>query len=100
MKQHLVGGELLLHYILPVEKNDGHAQEQVEVISLWAQEVTRRNQKYSIQMAGTKMADAPHQVWAIILPKKAALELNEQARRAVQETNSPNEDRRFTKNRV
>lgn len=54
MKQHLVGGELLLRYILPVEKNDCHAQEQVEVISLWAQEATRRNQKNSFQMTVTK----------------------------------------------
>lgn len=34
MEQHLVGGELLLRHILPIENNDGHAQEQVEVIRL------------------------------------------------------------------
>lgn len=57
MKQHLVGGELLLRYILPVQTNDGHAQEQVEVIRLWAGEATQRNQKNSVGMVGTKMAD-------------------------------------------
>lgn len=35
MQQHLVGGELLLGYVLAVEENDGHAQEQVEVVRLW-----------------------------------------------------------------
>lgn len=35
MKQHLVGGELLLRHILPVENDDGHTQEQVEIVRLW-----------------------------------------------------------------
>lgn len=34
MEQHLVGGELLLGHVLPVENNDGHTQEQVEVVRL------------------------------------------------------------------
>lgn len=45
MQQHLVGGELLLGYVLAVEENDGHAQEQVEVVRLWGEGATRRNQK-------------------------------------------------------
>lgn len=48
MKQHLVGGELLLRYILPIEKNDGHTQEQVEVIGLWAQDSnTEESEKFN-----------------------------------------------------
>lgn len=47
MEQHLVGGELLVGYILPVEKDDGHAQEQVEVIGLWAQDMEESG-KFSI----------------------------------------------------
>lgn len=34
MEQHLVGGELLFRHILPVEDDDGHTQEQVEVVGL------------------------------------------------------------------
>lgn len=34
MEQHLVSGELLFGHILPVENDDGHTQEQVEVIRL------------------------------------------------------------------
>lgn len=34
VEQHLVGGELLLGHVLPVENNDGHTQEQVEVVRL------------------------------------------------------------------
>lgn len=48
MEQHLVGGELLVGYILPVEKDDGHAQEQVEVIGLWAQDMEESG-KFSIR---------------------------------------------------
>lgn len=47
MQQHLVGGELLLGYVLAVEEDDGHAQEQVEVVRLWGEVggATQRNQK-------------------------------------------------------
>lgn len=34
VQQHLVGGELLLHHVLSVQNNDGHTQEQVEVVRL------------------------------------------------------------------
>lgn len=34
MEQHLVGGELLICHILPIENYDGHTQEQVEVVRL------------------------------------------------------------------
>lgn len=35
VEQHLIGGELLFCHILPIENDDGHTQEQVEVVSLW-----------------------------------------------------------------
>lgn len=31
----MVSGELLFCHILPIENNDGHTQEQVEVVRLW-----------------------------------------------------------------
>lgn len=34
VEQHLVGGELLLRHVLPVQDDDGHAQEEVEVVGL------------------------------------------------------------------
>lgn len=34
VEQHLVGGELLLRHVLPVQNDDGHTQEEVEVVSL------------------------------------------------------------------
>ena len=34
VEQHLVSGKLLLRHIVPVEDDDGHTQEQVEVVGL------------------------------------------------------------------
>lgn len=34
VQQHLVGGQLLLRHILPVQDDDGHTQEEVEVVGL------------------------------------------------------------------
>lgn len=34
VEQHLVGGELLLRHVLPVQNDDGDAQEEVEVVGL------------------------------------------------------------------
>lgn len=42
VQQHLVGGELLLRHILPVQHNDGHAQEKVEVVRLQKTEYGQR----------------------------------------------------------
>lgn len=42
VKQHLVGGKLLFGHILPVENNDGHAQEQVEIVSLEKEREVRK----------------------------------------------------------
>lgn len=34
MEQHLVSGKLLFRHIFPVENNNGHTQEKVEVVGL------------------------------------------------------------------
>lgn len=34
MQKHLVGGQLLLNDVIPVDGHDGHANEKVEVIRL------------------------------------------------------------------
>lgn len=38
VEQHLVSGELLLCHVVSVQDDDGHAQEQVEVVRLRREE--------------------------------------------------------------
>lgn len=38
VEQHLVSGQLLFRHVFSIENNDGHTEEQVEVVRLWTEE--------------------------------------------------------------